>query len=199
MTFQVVGAGLPRTGTSSLRRALEQLLDGACLHMSALPGHPFDLGPVWDRALDGMPIDWAGELTGYVASVDWPASAFWSELHAAYPDAYVLLSLRDSPQTWLQSMEATVLPVARTASQPDWTQGRGLTRLLQRFTGSLDWDDPELLIAAHQRHLAAVREAVPAQQLIEWHPGDGWAPLCAALRLPTPAEPFPWLNKRADW
>lgn len=199
MALTLVGAGLPRTGTSSLRRALELLLGGQCLHMSALRGHPFDLGAVWDRALEGKPVDWTATLASYVATVDWPAAAFWRDIAAAHPRAKVLLSLRDSPRTWLQSMEATVLPVARMASQPEWTGGRGLVKLLEQFTGAVDWDSPEILIAAYQRQVRAVRAEVPTERLVEWHPGDGWGPLCDALDAPRPREPFPWLNRREDW
>src|SRR5262245_26980503 len=100
MTLRVVGAGLPRTGTSSLRLALEQLLGGACCHMSVLPGHPFNLGAGWQQALETGSTDWDALMSPYVAAVDWPASAFWRELSAANPDALVLLSVRDSAETW---------------------------------------------------------------------------------------------------
>jgi hypothetical protein len=169
------------------------------MHMSALPGHPFDLGPDWDRALAGGPVDWSEALKDYVATLDWPASAFWNEIREANPGATVLLSLRDSPHTWLQSMEATVLPVARMASAPDWREGHGLVRLLERFTGTDDWDRPATLLDAYQRQLETVRATVPSDQLLEWRPGDGWTPLCDALAVPVPSEPFPWLNRREDW
>src|SRR5262245_4855487 len=100
MTLRVIGAGLPRTGTASLSKALEHLLGGRCYHMSVIPGHPFDLGDGWDTALaDGRP-DWDLVFDGFIAAVDWPASAFWRELSEAFPDALVLLSTRDSAQTW---------------------------------------------------------------------------------------------------
>lgn len=197
--LHIVGAGLPRTGTSSLRRALELLLGGDCLHMSAIPGHPFDLGPDWNRALAGGSMDWATILTEYVATVDWPASAFWRDIVAAHPRAKILLSRRDSAQTWLQSMEATVLPVARMATDPDWSGGRGLVELLERFTGTDAWDDPGRLTDCYERQLADVRESVPAECMIEWLPGDGWRPLCAGLDLEIPDIDFPWLNRREDW
>ncbi len=82
---------------------------------------------------------------------------------------------------------------------PDWKGGCGLTRLLERFTGSERWDDPELLMAAYERHNAQVREAIPRRRLLEWRAADGWGPLCRAFRTPIPDDPFPWLNKRSDW
>ena len=93
MTLRVVGAGLPRTGTSSLRVALEQLLGGRCCHMSAIPNHPFDLGDSWDRVIKQANPDWDAIMDGFNAAVDWPASLFWQELSAANPDALVLLSV----------------------------------------------------------------------------------------------------------
>jgi len=196
MSLRVVGAGLPRTGTSSLRWALERLLDGRCLHMAVIPGHPFDLGPVWDRALNGEEVDWLAALREYVAAIDWPASAFWREIAQAHPDAIVVLSVRDSARTWWESMNATVLPVAREATEPGWTGGRDLLRLLERFTGTPRWDDPDVLMRAYDAHVAEVRASVPADWLVEWRAPDGWEPVCRALGVPVPEEPFPHLNRR---
>ena len=199
MHLQLVGAGLPRTGTRSLRQALEQLLAAPCCHMSALAGHPFALGEGWDRAIAGGPTDWDPLMAGYAAAVDWPASMFWRELSAANPDAPVLLSVRDSAEEWLESFEATILPVARQAEAGNWSDGRSLQALLVRFAGSPHWDDPARLTDAYLRHLAEVRQAIPAPRLVEWRAADGWAPICAALGLPVPDSPFPWTNRRSEW
>src|SRR6185436_15666043 len=139
MRLQLIGAGLPRTGTRSLRQALELLLGAPCCHMSALPGHPFALGDGWDQAIAGSPTDWDSLMAGYAAEVDWPASMFWRELSAANPHAPVLLSVRDSAEDWLQSFEATILPIARQAEAGNWSDGRSLQALLERFAGSPRW------------------------------------------------------------
>lgn len=199
MNLRVVGAGLPRTGTQSLRVALERLLGGPCYHMSAIPGHPFDLGPEWSRALSGGAPDWERVFAGFSAAVDWPASLFWRELAAAQPDALVLLSLRDGAETWYQSFAATILPHVRQSSAPGWTAGRALVQLVERHARTPRWDDPELLMRAYERHADEVRRAIPARRLLEWRAPDGWAPICRALDLPVPDEPFPWTNRRADW
>lgn len=199
MTLRIVGAGLPRTGTATLTKALEHLLGGRCYHMSVIPDHPFELGTGWNQALAGETPDWDQMLNGYNAAVDWPASLFWRELSAANPDALVLLSLRDSAETWWQSANTTILPVARMALASDWNEGRGLVDLLERFTGRKQWDDPTVLIAAYERHNAAVRQTVPAPRLLEWRATDGWVPLCRALGVPVPDLPFPWTNRREDW
>ncbi|CAN5533385.1 sulfotransferase family protein [soil metagenome] len=199
MQLRIVGAGLPRTGTSALASALEQLLGGPSYHMSVIPGHPFDLGTGWDQTLAGETPDWDQLFKGYVAAVDWPASMFWRELSEAYPDAPVLLSVRDSAETWWQSCNATILPVARMALAPDWNQGRGLVHLLERFTGSKHWDDPATLQAAYERHNTEVRQTIPPHRLLEWRATEGWGPLCHALDVSIPQQPFPWTNRREDW
>jgi hypothetical protein len=199
MKLRVVGAGLPRTGTHSLQNALERLLGGHCYHMREIPGHPFDLGDGWNRALADEAPDWDQIFDGYVASVDWPASMFWRELSEANPDSLVLLSVRDSAETWWQSIDATILPYARKALAPDWNQGRGLLDLLERFTGTKHWDNRQTMMAAYERHNEEVRRTVPPHRLLEWHATEGWDPICRALVLPVPDIPFPWVNQRSEW
>jgi hypothetical protein len=199
MTLQVVGAGLPRTATSSLNRALEHLLGGRGYHMSVIPGHPFDLGPAWQEAIAGGTPDWDALFAGYVATVDWPGSAFWRELSQANPRALVILSVRDSAEEWYQSADATILPYARLALAPDWSQGHDFTALLERLVGGKQWNDPVTLMTAYDRHNAAVRQSVPAHRLLEWRAADGWEPICRALNRPVPDLPFPWVNRRSEW
>ena len=196
MNLRVVGTGLPRTGTSSLKEALEYLLGGRCYHMSVIPGHPFELGAGWNWALAGDTPDWDQLLDGYVAAVDWPASIFWRELSEANPDALVLLSTRDTTEMWWRSVEEMILPYARMAFAADWTEGRGLLTLLERFTGTERWDDPTTLRAAYERHNAEVKKIVPRQRLLEWRAAEGWSPLCHALGVPVPDLPFPWIDGR---
>ena len=199
MTLRVVGAGLPRTGTSSLRLALEQLLGAPCHHMSAVPGHPFDLGAGWHLALTGGTPDWNALLEGFAAAVDWPSSQFWRELSAANPDAIVLLSVRDSADEWWHSADETILTYARLSMAPDWKDGLDFRLLLERFTGRRDWDDAATMKAAYERHNAEVRRSAPRDRLLEWRAADGWGPLCRALGLPVPAQPFPRVNRRSEW
>ena len=197
--LRVVGAGLPRTGTHSLQIALEQLLGGRCYHMREIPGHPFDLGDGWERALAGDTTNLDKLLEGYVASVDWPASMFWRELSETHHDALILLSVRDTPETWWQSIDATILPYARAALEPGWSEGRGLLDLLELFTGTKHWDDPTTLMAAYERYNAQVRENAQPGQLLEWQAAEGWEPICRLLGLPIPDVPFPWTNRRSEW
>ncbi|MDQ3327355.1 MAG: sulfotransferase family protein [Chloroflexota bacterium] len=198
MSLRVVGAGLPRTATSSLQAALEYLLGGRCYHMSAIPGHPFNLGVDWNRALAGGTPDWARVMHGYVASVDWPASMFWRELSAANHGALVLLSVRESAESFWRSADESILPYARTPLAPSPGEGNGFLALLECFTGTERWDDPATMMAAYERHNAAVREGVEPHRLLEWRPADGWASICRALGAPVPDLPFPRLNARSE-
>jgi hypothetical protein len=199
MKLQVVGAGLPRTGTRSLKEALEYLLSGQCYHMTVIPGHPFDLGDGWNRALADNTPDWDQLFNGYIAAVDWPASMFWRELSEANPEALVLLSVRDSAATWWPSIDETILPYARMALSLEWKEGRGLLDLLERFTGTKRWDNVATMMAAYERHNAQVRQSIPRHRLLEWRAAQGWPPICRALNLPKPDIPFPWVNQRSEW
>lgn len=199
MTLRVVGAGLPRTGTSSLRQALGTLFSGEVLHMHALPGHPFDLGTGWQTALAGGTPDWDALTAEYVAAVDWPASQFWRELSAAHPNALILLSVRHSAQTWVESVQATILPHARACAAPGWTDGRDLATLFERFAGTPHWDDPVVLANAYDRYNADVQASAPSDRLLVWQASQGWEPICRALGVSVPQEPFPWTNQRQEW
>jgi hypothetical protein len=200
VSLRVVGAGLGRTGTHSLKVALEQLLGGRCYHMLELIERPAET-PAWHAALRGQPVDWDALLSDFVATVDWPACAFWGELHAANPDAVVLLSTRESAEAWWESMETTIFSVLSRPVPPEDTdrveRRAMITAMMERFNGG--GNDRESAIAAYERHNSEVRRGVPAGQLVDWKPGDGWEPICAALDLPIPAEPFPHTNTGADF
>jgi hypothetical protein len=201
MALRVVGAGLGRTGTNSLKLALEQLLDGRCYHMFEAAARPQDT-PLWSAATRGDAVDWDVLLGEYVAAVDWPACAFWQELSADNPDALVLLSSRDSPEAWWASMEGTIVrrldePVP--ADEPDTALRRAMILELMRARFTPSWRDRDSAISAYERHNETVRRGVPAGRLIEWRPGDGWQPICEALHLPVPEEPFPHVNTTADF
>jgi sulfotransferase family protein len=196
MGLRVVGAGLGRTGTSSLKDALELLLGGRCYHMAELFDREQDT-PVWLAAARGEPVDWHALLEEYAATLDWPACSYWRELLAANPTAVVLLSTRSSPEAWWHSMEKTIVQVLSSpvaASDPARQKRRAmvLEMMAARFTP--DVTDREAMLTAYERHNAAVRAAVPAAQLVEWQPGDGWEPICARLGVAVPDEPFPVTN-----
>ncbi len=196
MSLRVVGAGVGRTGTHSLKLALEQLLGGPCHHMTEVFEHPEQI-PVWMDAIDGKPIDWSAHLAGYVALVDWPGASFWPELLAANPDALVLLSVRD-PKEWYKSASNTIFRAfawVPPEMQPWMTSVKQL--LHDRFSDQID--DPTAMIEAYERHNATVRGQVPAAQLLEWSPADGWGPICERLAVPVPDAPFPVTNTTSEF
>ncbi|MEJ2761567.1 MAG: sulfotransferase [Gammaproteobacteria bacterium] len=194
--LRVVGAGLGRTGTSSLKIALEQLLGAPCYHMRELHRNPAHL-PLWHAAVRGEPPDWHAMLGAYRAVVDWPAASFWPELSTAFPESLILLSVRD-PESWWHSAHATILS-ADNQSRPRRSGWREMWNDLvsRRFTERLQ--DREACIEAYNRHNEQVRKRVPPERLIEWCPGDGWEPLCRGLGLPLPERPFPHANSRSEF
>jgi hypothetical protein len=198
MAMQLIGAGLPRTGTSSLREALRYLLDAPVYHMSEAFAHP-DHARTWVAAIDGAPPIWGEFLSGYAAGVDAPFSNCWRDLAAAYPDAPVLLSHRGDPEVWYRSMEATVLPRTREMlAKADDDPMVPLFRVIFRglFT---DIDDRDQAIAGYQRWLCEVRAEIAPERLVEWQPHDGWEPICRALGIPIPDGPFPHENSKAAY
>jgi hypothetical protein len=195
MSLQVIGAGLPRTATSSLRCALETLLGGTCYHMHEVFENT-DHVPVWRRALAGHPPDWNGFLSGYTAIVDWPGSAFWEELSQANPDALVLLSVRVAPGTWWRSAKNSVFDGAYREQPPELVEWQQMFRTLLSTRLTPGWEDEKSANEAYERHNEQVRAAARAgrfRRFLEWKAADGWLPLCRELGRPVPERPFPHL------
>ncbi|MFC6081777.1 sulfotransferase family protein [Sphaerisporangium aureirubrum] len=210
--MQVIGAGFGRTGTFSLKAALERLGFAPCYHMKEVLDHPAMIYQ-WLDIAEGRSTDFDAVFDGYAATVDWPAAAYWRELIEYYPDAKVLLTVRD-PERWYESMRATILsrahhgPGLRNRLFTTLLRLRGsdmyafirMTRVAvseKVFGGSAT--DRETLIKAFHAHVREVRETVPADRLLVYEVKQGWEPLCAFLGVPVPDEPFPWLNDRDDF
>jgi len=191
MEIAVVGAGVGRTGTHSLKIALEQLLGGPCHHMVEILNDPEQV-PAWIDAIEGRPVDWSAMLARYRSIVDWPGGSFWPELSAAFPDALVLLSVRD-PESWYRSASNTIFLTFEHMPEEVAPWFNAVRKLFHdRFSDDLT--NPTAMMDAFVRHNDAVRAGVPAARLLEWTPGDGWEPICERLGLPVPAEPFPVTN-----
>jgi hypothetical protein len=197
VAIQLIGAGLGRTGTTSLKLALEELLGAPCYHMLEVAGRSED-PDVWGDAYEGRPPDWRTFFAPYAATVDWPAAPFWAELSSAFPTAPIVLSVRDA-ESWWNSASNTIFPALATYFAPDapddgWARmGRGM---MTSFTP--DWLHESAAKAAYLAYNESVRRTAPAGRFVEWHLEDGWGPLCAALRLPVPDRPFPHVNTTAD-
>jgi hypothetical protein len=202
--MKLIGAGLPRTGTLTQKVALEMLGVGPCYHMVNVLAQ-LELVPQWRRALEGNG-DWEGIFDGFESTVDWPGAYFYRELIEVYPEAKVLLSIRD-PGAWARSMQDTIwatlygdvllgyLSSARAEIDPAWNSYVTLMSEMWETTG-LSGPDADLgsMSSAMQRYHDEVRRTVPAGRLLEWCPADGWEPLCAFLEVPVPETPLPHLN-----
>jgi hypothetical protein len=198
MAIRVVGAGVGRTGTLSLKTALEQLLGRPCYHMLEVFEHPEHVA-LWREAAEGGKVDWAGTLGDYGATSDFPACLFWQEILDACPDAMVVLSTRKDSRTWWESASQTIFAIDGSHLPPEMGEWFEMWRAVSAARFTPNWTDEEASCAAYDRHNADVRASVPADRLVDWRPGDGWGPLCAPLGWPVPAEPFPHLNTREDF
>ena len=196
MSLKVVGAGVGRTGTNSLKLALEELLGQPCHHMFEIFTDPAQI-PLWTDAIEGKAVDWSTMPGDFGAVVDWPAASFWPELSEANPDALVLLSVRD-PESWYRSASNTIFQTFDHAP-PEMRQWLDSVRYLLRNRFSDQFDDPTVMMDAFERHNDAVRDAFTPERLLEWTPTDGWEPICERLGLDVPDHPFPKTNDTNQW
>jgi hypothetical protein len=198
MTIRVFSAGFGRTGTLSLKFALEQIGFGPCHHMKEVLGAGPVQVPLWNAALAGKP-DFDAIYKGYSAAVDWPTAAFWRELAAAYPDAKVILSTRPA-ESWYDSISQTILSTLTAAENlpppaAGWFNMVG--KVLRRSLGPTF--DKDSLIAAFHAQEASVRAEIPASRLLVHSAKDGWEPLCAFLGVPVPATAYPRTNSKEEF
>jgi hypothetical protein len=202
---------MPRTGTLTQKMALEMLGLGPCYHMVDVLAD-LDRAGQWDRALDGD-APWEEIFAGFESTVDWPGGYFYRELIDVYPEAKVVLSVRD-PESWERSMRQTVWAVrhgeslirllssARAHVNPAW---KGFLHMIDRLV----WEDrgtfaagherPEQLIETMERHTEEVKRTVPADRLLVWSVTEGWGPLCEFLEVPVPDVQFPHINDRTEF
>jgi hypothetical protein len=201
MPLSVIGAGFGRTGTLSLKLALEQLGFGPCHHMLEVFAHPAQAA-TWRAAAAGEAVGWDALLAGYGASVDWPSCHFWRELSAHYPAAKVILTVR-SPDSWYESFSATIGKAAESKIAPPDPGLRQVLAMAQflvmecTFAGRLG--EPAHAKAVFNRHNAAVVAGLPSDRLLQFNVAEGWAPLCRFLDRPIPSEPFPRANSREEF
>ncbi len=208
---ELIGAGLPRTGTLTQKEALERLGLGPCYHWIDVLADLDGQVPKWDGALDGE-VPAADILEGFRSTVDWPGGYFYKQLADSFPDAKVLLSVRD-PERWEPSFRETIV---------DMCHGEALIRLLSsaraqvdprwrrylEFVGRMFWSEqgtfpaghsPSQLIDAFVAHNEEVKRVIPSDRLLVWEVTEGWEPLCEFLDVPVPDEPLPHANDRATF
>lgn len=212
MGLTIIGAGYGRTGTLSLKKALEALGYGPCYHMFELWQNPDDI-QYWEKALNHQPVDWDELFEGYQAAVDFPTCVYFEQLLHQYPSAKVILTLRE-PTDWYESTRKTLL-----GNRPSIWKALGITlrlpfsrrlrrkiriglhnrQLLRRHVLGGSKHNRQQAIANFQNHLEKVKQTVPAEQLLVFEVKDGWEPLCAFLGHAVPDQPFPRVNRREEY
>ena len=200
MSLQVIGAGFGRTGTMSLKLALEQLGFGPCYHMMEVFAHP-EHNAVWEAATLGKPTDWPAFLAPYRAAVDWPVCNFWRELADVFPDAKFILTERD-PEKWYNSISQTIIPAMTRKDEPDDPVRKAqakMGKLVVNETVFGNRFDKEHVIAVYKRHNEEVKATLPRARLLVCDSPDGWGPLCEFLGVPQPATPFPKTNSTDEF
>ena len=209
--MKLIGAGFGRTGTASLQVALDTLGFGPCYHMLEVFKNP-DHVAFWDRAARGEKVDFASFFENWTSTVDWPGAAFYRELLEIYPDARVLLSVRD-PDRWYTSCRNTIYPASTgkppfAASPPPvpdradaaFTPPTFIQRLIWSNTFHDRFEDHDYAIQIFNQHNADVQQHVPPKQLLVFDVNEGWEPLCHFLEVPVPRDQdFPRLNDTASF
>jgi hypothetical protein len=201
MTLEVVGAGFGRTGTNSLKLALEQLGLGPCHHMFEVRDRPEQIR-FWAAAARGERSDWDTAFAGFRSAVDWPSAHFWRQIAAYYPQAKVILTVRPG-QEWLKSIHATIHESLKGRNERATALAREHGEMAydivetRTFGGRLA--DPEHALAVFRAHVAAVKAEIAPERLLVYDVKEGWEPLCRHLGVPVPATPFPRTNSTEEF
>ncbi len=199
--MKVIGAGFGRTGTLSLMTALETLGFSKCYHMLHVrqnSGHD----AIWMKAHHGERVDWDALFDGYQAAVDWPSCNFWRQQLEYYPNAKVILSLRD-PESWYTSVMNTIYPITKANVESDdparQAAGRWAMEIIWDAVFDGRMDDKAHVIDVFNRHNQSVINALPAEKLLVFEAQHGWAPLCEFLDVPVPNTPYPKSNTTEEF
>ncbi len=201
MALKVVGAGFGRTGTKSLKSALETLGFGPCHHMFEVRENPRQL-PFWEAATRGETMNWDAVFEEYNACVDWPSAAFWREISDHFKSAKVLLSVRPA-EDWIKSVHATIYASLMKRGCDPAGPGRDRREMAfelianQTFDGRLG--DADYAKSVYEAHNAEVQRTIAPERLLTFDAAQGWAPLCAFLDVPVPDEPFPLTNTTSEF
>lgn len=203
MALKVIGAGFGRTGTLSMKAALEQLGYDKCHHMLEVMPNDSQLD-AWHAIAQGGAADWDAVFEGFQASVDFPSSAYWRELANHYPDAKIILTTR-SFDSWYESASETIYPIS--SDLPGWMLIIPKVRKIKEMTYGAIWDrvfggkfeDKDATRQVFEQHEADVKAAFSEDRLLVFHPKEGWEPLCAFLDQPVPETEFPNVNDRAEF
>jgi hypothetical protein len=200
MGLRIIGAGFGRTGTLSLKVALEQLGFVKCHHMQEVVRSRAQVD-AWYALSRGDAVDWDRVFEGFQAACDWPSSAYWEPLARQYPDALVILTVRD-PQRWYESASTTIYQAS--SGIPGWiTAISPRIRYLREMIFATIWngvfggrfEDREHALQVFREHTERVKRVVPPDRLLVFEAKEGWEPLCAFLGVPVPDGPYPHVNE----
>jgi hypothetical protein len=200
MGLKVIGAGFGRTGTRSLKTALEELGFGKCYHMEEIIKHPRHM-KYWADIMAGNEPDWEALFEGYQSSTDWPVAAYYRNLLEIYPDAKIILTVRD-PERWHKSIMHTLYQLGRRFRHfarvipPAHQFLQGLEKVLWKDIFHNKLEDKAYAIEVFNNHIEEVKRVVPPDRLLVFEACQGWEPLCAFLNVPVPEDtPYPHKNK----
>jgi hypothetical protein len=206
MALEIIGAGWGRTGTESLKKALEILGYNKCYHMFELIKEG-DRLKYWEQLEKERTTDFESLFQGYKAAVDFPVAAYYKEIMQHYPHAKIILTVRD-PDKWFDSATKTIF---RGTPAPVMMIMRFLglfSKKLGYFPKVIDYavraflkgmmqgkvKDRDFMKAKLKAWNEEVMQYVPADKLLVYEVKDGWEPLCAFLDKPEPQVPFPRSN-----
>lgn len=199
MSLKIIGAGFGRTGTTSLKAALEQLGFDKCHHMTEVFKNPSTAGPFL-HAWRGEEVDWDEIYEGFQSTTDWPSCTHYKELMEKYPDAKVILSVRD-PEQWHASCMNTIYRA--NTDVPEWFKivlkrygqmQEMATEQIWKGTFGGKFTNKAHAISVFEQHNQEVIDTVPPEKLLVFEVKQGWEPLCEFLDVPVPNTPFPHLN-----
>jgi Sulfotransferase domain len=211
-SLKIIGAGFGRTGTLSLKAALEELGFGPCYHMVEVFQHPEHI-KLWTAVAQGKVVDWDRIFANYQATVDWPSCRFYASLMVRYPDAKVVLTVRDPDKWYESSMSSLYLiekkvrhlannPLRRISAQIFAPKFIKLAlQILALWDGTFHgkFADKDYAVAIYNLHIEEVKRQVPPERLLVYNVKEGWEPLCAFLGVAVPEKSFPHLNESSDF
>lgn len=202
MTLKVIGPGFGRTGTKTVKLALEHLGFGPCHHMYEVFDDPPQVAH-WQDFAAGKPVDFTEVFKGYRSQIDWPGAHVWRELAEAFPDAKVLLTRRPE-ESWYRSYSRTIgkfMRLYKTLDLPPHIRDMADTMkiMVENTNFSGNSSDKDTAIAAYRQRTEEVTAAIPSNRLLIFDVAEGWEPLCRFLDVPVPKQPFPHENKRGDF
>jgi len=208
----VIGAGQMRTGTMSTHLALERLLGKPCYHMKYVIRNQEEAVPKWIKAFDRngnlTEEEWREIFRGYLATVDNPGCQFYKELMEVFPNAKVLLNVRDA-DAWVKSIRQTTVAEEWGKLRRSWFGRYGIRRslfqlldkkFLRGYPSALEYASDQEWKDYFNRWNEEVIRYVPKDRLLVFRVEEGWGPLCRFLQVPEPVgEPFPRVNDSAEF